>query len=83
MDTLRIIINVVVMLVLIGLLVWMQKKHVSFTKRVFTGLGLGLVFGVILQWAYGAGSDVFPGPATGLTWWAAVMSGCCKWWSSR
>lgn len=61
MDTLRIIINVVVMLVLIGLLVWMQKKHVSFTKRVFTGLGLGLVFGVILQWAYGAGSDVISG----------------------
>ncbi|RRJ63576.1 L-cystine transporter [Paenibacillus oralis] len=63
MDTLRIIINVVVMLVLIGLLVWMQKKHVSFTKRVFTGLGLGLVFGVILQWAYGAGSDVISGSA--------------------
>lgn len=61
MDTLRIIINVVVMLVLIGLLVWMQKKHVSFTKRVFTGLGLGLVFGVILQWANGAGSDVISG----------------------
>lgn len=61
MDTLRIIINVVVMLILIGVLVWMQKKHVSFTKRVFTGLGLGLVFGVILQWAYGAGSDVISG----------------------
>lgn len=58
MDTLRIIINVAVMLVLIGVLVWMQKKHVSFTKRVFTGLGLGLVFGVILQLSYGAGSEV-------------------------
>ncbi|WP_059049933.1 L-cystine transporter [Paenibacillus senegalimassiliensis] len=58
MDTLRIIINVAVMLVLIGVLVWMQKKHISFTKRVFTGLGLGLVFGVILQLAYGAGSEV-------------------------
>lgn len=58
MDTLRIIINVAVMLVLIGVLIWMQKKHISFTKRVFTGLGLGLVFGVILQLAYGAGSEV-------------------------
>ncbi|MDU4695802.1 MULTISPECIES: L-cystine transporter [Paenibacillus] len=58
MDTLRIIINVAVMLVLIGVLIWMQKKHVSFTKRVFTGLGLGLVFGVILQLSYGAGSEV-------------------------
>ncbi|GIP50712.1 L-cystine uptake protein TcyP [compost metagenome] len=58
MDTLRIIINVAVMLVLIGVLIWMQKKHVSFTKRVFTGLGLGLVFGIILQLSYGAGSEV-------------------------
>ncbi|MGG6314087.1 L-cystine transporter [Paenibacillus macerans] len=58
MDTLRIIINVAVMLVLIGVLIWMQKKHVSFTKRVFTGLGLGLVFGVILQVLYGAGSEI-------------------------
>ncbi|MDU0330709.1 MULTISPECIES: L-cystine transporter [Paenibacillus] len=58
MDTLRIIINVAVMLVLIGVLIWMQKKHISFTKRVFTGLGLGLVFGVILQASYGAGSEV-------------------------
>ncbi|MCM3701777.1 L-cystine transporter [Paenibacillus macerans] len=63
MDTLSIIINVAVMLILIGVLIWMQKKHVSFTKRVFTGLGLGLVFGVILQWAYGAGSDVISGSA--------------------
>lgn len=58
MDTLRIILNVAVMLVLIGALLWMQKKHISFTKRVFTGLGLGLVFGVILQLAYGASSEV-------------------------
>ncbi|WP_018749945.1 L-cystine transporter [Paenibacillus sanguinis] len=58
MDTLRIIINVAVMLVLIGVLIWMQKKHISFTKRVFAGLGLGLVFGVILQLVYGAGSEV-------------------------
>ena len=58
MDTLRILINVAVMLVLIGVLVCMKKKHISFTKRVFAGLGLGLVFGVILQLAYGAGSEV-------------------------
>ncbi|WP_178019904.1 L-cystine transporter [uncultured Paenibacillus sp.] len=58
MDTLRIIINVAVMLVLIGVLIWMQKKHVSFTKRVFTGLGLGLVFGILLQLSYGASSEV-------------------------
>ncbi|GIP52772.1 MULTISPECIES: L-cystine transporter [Paenibacillus] len=58
METLRIIINVAVMLVLLGVLLWMQKKHISFTKRVFTGLGLGLVFGVILQLIYQADSEV-------------------------
>ncbi|MCA1292436.1 L-cystine transporter [Paenibacillus sp. alder61] len=58
METLQIIINVAVMLVLLGVLIWMQKKHISFTKRVFTGLGLGLVFGVILQLLYPGDSEV-------------------------
>lgn len=58
METFQVIINVVVMLALIGLLLWMQKKHISFTKRVFTGLGLGLVFGVALQAIYTSSSDV-------------------------
>ncbi|BFH64840.1 MULTISPECIES: L-cystine transporter [Paenibacillus] len=58
MDTLWVIVNVIVMLALIGLLLWMQKKHVSFTKRVFTGLGLGIVFGVILQLIFGVDSNV-------------------------
>ncbi|USB33647.1 L-cystine transporter [Paenibacillus sp. YPG26] len=49
MTTFWVILNVVVMLVLVGFLLWLQKKHVSFTKRVFAGLGLGIVFGVILQ----------------------------------
>lgn len=57
-ETIQVILNVVVMLALIGLLLWMQKKHISFTKRVFTGLGLGLVFGVVLQAIYTSSSDV-------------------------
>ncbi len=36
----------------------MQKKHVSFSKRVFTALGLGIVFGFALQLIYGPASDV-------------------------
>ncbi|WP_136603884.1 L-cystine transporter [Paenibacillus dokdonensis] len=58
MNTLWVIVNVIVMLALIGLLLWMQKKHVSFTKRVFAGLGLGVVFGVILQLIFGVDSAV-------------------------
>lgn len=58
MDVIFVIINIAVLLALIGLLVYMQKKHVSFTKRVFAGLGIGIVFGVILQVIYGEGSNV-------------------------
>src|SRR5690606_17913180 len=58
METLQIILNIAVMLVLLGLLFWMQKKHISFTKRVFTGLGLGILFGVALQLLFPSGSAV-------------------------
>ncbi|ANF35807.1 L-cystine transporter tcyP [Bacillus velezensis] len=36
----------------------MQKKHVSFSKRVFTALGLGIVFGFALQLIYGPASHI-------------------------
>ncbi|WP_425423245.1 L-cystine transporter [Sporosarcina ureilytica] len=36
----------------------MHRKKVSFSKRVFTGLGLGIGFGLILQFAYGPHSEV-------------------------
>ncbi|WP_339230097.1 L-cystine transporter [Oceanobacillus sp. FSL K6-2867] len=58
MDSIYILLNIVVLLALIGLLIWMQKKHFSFTKRVFTGLGAGIVLGAVLQLIYGAGSEV-------------------------
>lgn len=58
MNAFLIIVNIAVLLILIGLLIYMQKKHISFTKRVFTALGAGIVFGAILQLIYGAGSDV-------------------------
>lgn len=58
MDTFYIIVNVAVLVALIGLLIRMQQKHYSFTKRVFTGLGLGIVLGAALQAIYGTGSEV-------------------------
>ncbi len=36
----------------------MQKKHVSFSKRVFIALGLGIVFGFALQLIYGPASHI-------------------------
>ncbi|SDL30588.1 hypothetical protein SAMN04487896_3276 [Paenibacillus sp. ov031] len=58
MNTFLIILNVVVMLALLGVLYWMQKKHISFTKRVFAGLGIGVVYGVILQLIYTSDSEI-------------------------
>ncbi|OZB96119.1 L-cystine transporter [Paenibacillus sp. XY044] len=72
MDTLWTVVNVVVMLILIGLLIWMQKKHVSFTKRVFTGLALGIIFGFILQWAFGTKSEVV---SKSTDWFSLVGNG--------
>ena len=40
------------------LLYRMQKAHLSFTKRVFTALGLGVLLGAALQGVYGAGAPL-------------------------
>lgn len=39
-------------------LYWMQDKHVSFTRRVFAGLGAGVLLGAAFQAIYGAASPV-------------------------
>lgn len=39
-------------------LYYMQKIHQSFSRRVFVGLGAGIVFGVLLQVILGTKSDV-------------------------
>ncbi|MBY5993216.1 L-cystine transporter [Ferrimonas balearica] len=51
-----VLLNVAVMLGLFVLLFKMQQNHVKFTRRVFVALGLGVAYGAILQWIYGAGS---------------------------
>ncbi|MGL5100641.1 MAG: cation:dicarboxylate symporter family transporter, partial [Fusobacteriaceae bacterium] len=53
-----VLINILIMLTLIGILYSMQKKFVSFSKRVFTSLGMAIVFGVALQLFYGSDSSV-------------------------
>ncbi|WP_042143976.1 L-cystine transporter [Paucisalibacillus sp. EB02] len=67
-----VILNIVILLALIGLLIFMQRKHVSFSKRVFTGLGLGIVLGALLQWVYGSGSETL---ATTTDWYNVVGRG--------
>ncbi|MFZ7632790.1 L-cystine transporter [Bacillus velezensis] len=58
MENLFIVLHVFIMLLLIAGLFVMQKKHVSFSKRVFTALGLGIVFGFALQLIYGPASHI-------------------------
>lgn len=75
MNNFLIIVNIVVMLVLIFGLFMMQKKHVSFSKRVFSALGIGIIFGLILHLIYGTSSDVTTGT---IDWFNIVGSGYVK-----
>lgn len=58
LDTFLMAVNIAGLLLLVGVLYFMHTKQISFSKRVFTGLGLGILFGLILQFAYGPTSEV-------------------------
>ncbi|MGA9225309.1 MAG: L-cystine transporter [Mesobacillus sp.] len=75
MTTGLVILNIAIMLIIIAGLFYMQKKHVSFSKRVFIALGIGIVFGFALQFIYGAGSEVI---AKSADWFSLVGSGYVK-----
>ncbi|OLN69186.1 sodium:dicarboxylate symporter [Staphylococcus aureus] len=48
----------IVLVIFIVILHMMARKHISFAKRVFTALGIGIVFGVLLHLVYGTHSNV-------------------------
>ena len=54
----QLVFNLAVALVFCALLYWQQNRHVSFSKRVFTGLGLGVLLGTAFQLIYGADSSM-------------------------
>src|SRR5699024_6904648 len=68
-ETFLVIINSTVLLAIIGLLIWMQRKYISFSKRVFTGLGLGILLGGLLQFVFGEESTVL----TETTEWFGIV----------
>jgi L-cystine uptake protein TcyP (sodium:dicarboxylate symporter family) len=68
-------VNIAVLLVLMAILFFMQKRHVSFSKRVFTGLGFGIIFGLILHFIYGTTSEVIVGS---IDWFNIVGNGYVK-----
>jgi L-cystine uptake protein TcyP (sodium:dicarboxylate symporter family) len=57
----NIILNLLVALIVFAFMFHQQRKHATFTVRVFTGLGLGVLLGAAVQWLYGAGSPVIAG----------------------
>lgn len=73
--TLPVIVNLAIALAVCTLLYRMQASHMSFTKRVFAGLGLGVVLGAGLQAVYGATS---PEVAATNAWLDVVGSGYVK-----
>ena len=69
------IINIAIMLLFIFGLFKLQQKHVSFSKRVFIALGVGIAFGLALQFIFGPTSEVM---TSTIDWFAIVGSGYVK-----
>ena len=57
----NIILNLLVALIVFAFMFRQQRHHATFTVRVFTGLGLGVLLGAAVQAFYGAGSPVIAG----------------------
>jgi uncharacterized protein len=75
MYTVQLVVNIAIMILLVSVLFFMQKKHVSFSKRVFSALGIGIAFGFVLQLIYGAGTDIIKGS---VEWFNIVGVGYVK-----
>lgn len=68
-------INIVILLMLIGFLYYLNKKHVKFSNRVFAGLGLGILLGLVLQLIYGATSET---TTSTVAWYNIIGTGYVK-----
>ncbi|MCG3086744.1 L-cystine transporter [Sporosarcina sp. MB25] len=75
MDTLLLLVNIIGLLLLVGILYRMHQKKVSFSKRVFTGLGLGILYGLILHFAYGTDSAILK---DSMPWFNIIGTGYVK-----
>ncbi|KTW21582.1 sodium:dicarboxylate symporter [Staphylococcus xylosus] len=66
------ILNIIIFVAfLIGLYI-MARKHVSFPKRVFSALGIGIVFGIVIHLIYGVDSKV---TKQTMDWFSIVSDG--------
>lgn len=67
-----ILVNIAVMVGLLFFLYHLQKKYLPFTRRVFIALGLGVAYGAVLQWIFGASSNVV---TESVSWFNVVGNG--------
>jgi L-cystine uptake protein TcyP (sodium:dicarboxylate symporter family) len=58
MEVFHVIVVITIFLLMCGGLYAMQKKYISFSKRVLLALAAGIVFGLIVQFTYGQSSAV-------------------------
>ncbi|WP_406887123.1 L-cystine transporter [Staphylococcus aureus] len=58
MNAFLTLINIIVLVIFTVILHMMARKHISFAKRVFTALGIGIIFGVLLHLIYGTHSNI-------------------------
>ncbi|WP_024294649.1 L-cystine transporter [Lacrimispora indolis] len=72
MDLVWTLVTIAVILMLVGILYHMQKKHISFSKRVFSALLMGIAAGSILQLAFASDSPIL---ATSLDWISVIGTG--------
>ena len=54
----EILLTLIVFAILLFILYRMRTKHAKYATRVFTGLGIGIVFGAIIQIIFGADSSI-------------------------
>ncbi|MEI0612262.1 L-cystine transporter [Brachyspira pilosicoli] len=66
------LINIIVLLLIIFLLYFMEKKHLNFTVRVLSALILGLLLGFVLRNIYSSNTDVITNT---MIWYNVVGSG--------
>ncbi len=69
---LPLVINVLVFVALLLLLAQSRHKQWSLSKKVLVGLALGVLFGLGLQWVYGADNPVLK---ESITWFNIVGNG--------
>lgn len=72
MNTLLVVLNVFILFLMIVGLIYMQRKNISFSKRVFTGLGLGIIYGLALQFIYDPSSEIIK---SSVDWFNLVGTG--------